>query len=442
MGPIELVVGLSAAFVIFVIFWQKKEIFPYLLIGTLGLEYFSGTSAERLLTVPKVGFVALVFYQLILGRWRLRLFRYSILPALCVYALFFSLTFFWSVAPERSLIRAITLVALLAAVTVVVSSVDNIEDVHRFFRAFVLFGAANAVVAVVQISQGLLVFDEELGGRVGGIGANPTEGAFYLCLALLISLGYHLNPQHARRWISIWVVRVGLIALLMVGLLLTGSRGGLLAMLLAICVLLFASRRSGTGGSVQKARRVLVAVVLVSSVLLLMAGSRQMFSNRISAMGEDQFGNRFAIWGQVWEGIAAQPIFGHGLNSVSITTGKYDDTFTYSTHNVMLTALLDGGIVGFLVMLYAGWVMLRAIKRLSKHGSDAICFVGLLLEAIGICTVVIMLSHDLGLNKLLWVLVGLVEGMNLINLSVPAATRHLVKSGQVWQPMTSRHAKA
>lgn len=442
MRAIDFAIGVAVAFATFVVVWRKRETFPYLLVGFLGLEYFG--AGESPITLPKIGFAALAFMQLVLGRWRIRFCSASIMPALLIFIGYFAVSFLWSVDPGRALVRTTTLVALVMACSLVAGSIQSSDDIHAFLRALVLYGAANAITAVVQISRGIMVYDEFVGGRVGGLGVNPTEGAFYLSIALLITIGYHLEPSHAKGWLSAASVRIGLMTLLPVGLLLTGSRGGALAFLAALGVLGFAKRRPGALRRGEVVVRLGIIALFVGAIVFSMAGARQMFSDRIALAREDEFGNRFAIWERVANSIAERPILGSGLNSASIATGTHDESFTYSTHNVALTALLDGGAVGFIFLLFVAWRVLWAVGCLRRSRSHVIAFLGMHFSVVLVCTAVNMMGHDLGFNKLLWVVFGLIESALALNILADRTAKPTGPSGpsRFGPSALPRHAKA
>ena len=439
MNTIEMAAGVAGAVLLLFFLWRNREAFPYLLVAVLGLEYFGGATDAGSFTVPKLGFAALALAQFIFGRVRLRLFPRAVIPVLLLYVGYFAASTLWSVAPERAIVRSVTLVALLAAFVAAAGAIESTKDVHRFLRALVLYGAASAITAFVQMSQGTMLLDEDLGGRVGGLGVNPTEGAFYLSIALLITIAYHIDPRNAEGWLSIASVRIILISVLSVGLLMTGSRGGISAFLVAFSVLALVKRRSLVVDRTKILNRVTVVGLVVGMMVLVMTIPRQMLWERAASAKSDEFGNRFVIWEQVGEQVYQNPMFGSGLNSAMIANSNNQDTVTYSTHNALLTAILDGGIVGLLLLLWICWRVFKAVVMLLRSPMPMMESLGLQLSAMVLCTAVIMMSHDLGFNKMLWMMLGVVEATMALNMF---SLRKAPRLAQQTLRVLPRHAKA
>lgn len=69
----------------------------------------------------------------------------------------------------------------------------------------------------------------------------------------------------------------------------------------------------------------------------------------------NSFGNRMAIYQTAWQGILERPWSGHGVSTFeAIAQGQY----YYEHHNLLLTVLWEGGLIGLALALWVGYVAL------------------------------------------------------------------------------------
>lgn len=166
---------------------------------------------------------------------------------------------------------------------------------------------------------------------------------------------------------SPWLRRVTLLAFFAatVGLMLTFSRGALLAWLIVICAYLMHRRRV----------RTLLAGAVLTGVALLAApdalterfgtGLREdALSDATDVSRDDLTAGRVHGWLLLLPEVARSPLIGRGLGSTqwsqAVATGQYRATHP---HNIYLEILMDLGVIGFAAI--AWWVAreFRAMRR-------------------------------------------------------------------------------
>lgn len=213
---------------------------------------------------------------------------------------------------------------------------------------------------------------------------NPNEAA--LPLAILLSFSLSLCSAGARPILraACWLVATGAV----LGLLLTGSRGMMLAGVLGFAITVWASVRSW--------RRLLSGAMLLACASALAVGCallltdiqaelslRSDLSNDLWTMGD-----RAPIWGSSLRRLAAAPVLGAGRDVI--------DGESISPHNAVISAgELSGGIgVGLLLVLML--LSLRRVRHSAGFGAPVV-----------LCVIAAGLSLDTLTRPLAWAMFGL-----------------------------------
>ena len=286
--------------------------------------------------------------------------------------------------------------AALIAVTVVTTftSVYKPAGVLGIWQVVVLAGAAMLVCAVPldrrQLFTGVLAFcagslasiaygwyqwaswlvkRHELSWRILGAWENPNYFAAFLLITLpaLVILARQSKVAPVR-----W--GMGLLALLaLVTLVMTQSRGGVLALLL--CLLVFLPAWGWAEGRLSARTIGLGAVgfvILIGLMLLSPIGKRVLDP----AVREKQFHSQmFRLY--TWRGALRMardyPWLGSGPNTFASAFGKYQEVgYTRNAHNIYLQAAAETGWPGMLVLLFffAGIVSI-GMQIIDKSAGNA-----------------------------------------------------------------------
>ena len=198
------------------------------------------------------------------------------------------------------------------------------------------------------------------------------EMAFGLVAGLMIAGGAKQNRAmlHVALLLPIWITLV-----------LSNSRGGILAMLVQVVIaalLLMSFRSEGVRTTRLIAVRAALVVVLVAGVLFgtLWIGGDRLVST-IEAAGSDMSGNttierdgasRNEIWRASVKLFAAHPVFGVGLGAYWPRISAHHDAsgalVPQEAHNDYLELLASGGLVGLAVGV---WFVVSVFRHARKN---------------------------------------------------------------------------
>jgi O-antigen ligase len=193
-------------------------------------------------------------------------------------------------------------------------------------------------------------------GRITSFLEHYNGLAGYLNLVLPFCLAFAIgSTDPVLRTLSRWCLAFAAIALL-----LTQSRGGLLAFVAILLIYAYFSARD------RKARIRRVALVMI--VCLLAAGAAGFFFQRLGEIDDFTTVSRLAIWGGAFTVFARSPVFGTGFGNLRGIMGdllNLPDGWTGDAHNLYLELLAETGLVGFLVFCFLIILTLRtALKQL------------------------------------------------------------------------------
>ncbi len=236
--------------------------------------------------------------------------------------------------------------------------------------------------AVVISSITLLPFGESfIGDRLRGAFISPNTLGALLALATPIAASrsrFLLVP-----WSSAFVIVI-----------LSGSRGGLLALSLAAIVILIRERRILT-----------LAVFVASAILVLTAGVV-----RTQADQEETFGvnTRQLVWADVLDASLERPIAGHGFGAVgeiefSAQTQRFAGTQP-QTHSSWLDGLYEQGFLGLTF-----WIVLLLIGLKAAWSAGSVWFATLVAGVVSATFESWMFSIGGGLGSLFWLVFGAIS---------------------------------
>jgi O-antigen ligase len=195
---------------------------------------------------------------------------------------------------------------------------------------------------------------------------NKNHFAYLMEMAFGLGIGMAIASRAKRERLLIYVA---LLLPIWTALVLSNSRGGILAMLVQIvsAALLLSSRS-------LSALRAVLLVVLVAGVLLgtFWVGGDRLASNFENATRElnptEAAGvSRNEIWRATLKMFAAHPIAGVGLGGYWIGITAYHDASGLMTpqeaHNDYLELLSSGGLIGFAIGVWFAVLVIREARR-------------------------------------------------------------------------------
>jgi len=301
-------------------------------------------------------------------------------PIMAWCGLYAAMTVLWFMTSSQSTVAAGELVSRLLSVTFIGTVTLILADsrVHDVARWSVLWSVLLGIGFNVYDLLRPLTFSP-LVGRAAGLYLNPNTAAAALVLGMIVSVD--VLPERLR------TLFVGLVG---AGVLLTFSRSGAAAWVLATAVLA-GSRVIRIAGVV----RVMGVIALLGLGVLYFTGSLEPAVQMASVVSSDAWGRlrvgertmdfsaeaRLGDAGEAWAMFLDRPFSGHGIGA----TAEWDRF--ESTHNIYLRHLAEYGVAGLaIVPLLALSVLWPPSRKALPH------------SAVGIIVVVIVLgvtSHNL-----------------------------------------------
>ena len=228
--------------------------------------------------------------------------------------------------------RRILSIALYAAVILVVASGRvNPLQIARGLGIAIVVGVILGLVGPWAGS-----YDARLTGPLG----DPNTAGF--SLAVFTALAF---PTLSATW-----RRNGLVAVAVIGILLTASRTSIFAMLVMFFWIILLRYRAPF----------LTFVVVVAPVMYMsgLSSPNSIFADRA---GSDALRERMAV--VEIQDVALSPLFGNGAGSAQIFVGNYE--FQY--HNSYLAMRAEAGWIGLLIVIALLTFVFFALVRLPRH---------------------------------------------------------------------------
>ncbi|HET6578843.1 MAG TPA: O-antigen ligase family protein [Gemmatimonadales bacterium] len=197
---------------------------------------------------------------------------------------------------------------------------------------------------------------------VGGLDANDLA----MTLALAVPMAWYLGMAHGRpllRWVCRGYLATGLFA---IGL--TGSRGGMLATVVALLIVPVTMLRLSSG------RRAAAIAMLVLAGTLAVAYIPERIVQRLATTTDQVEEGRLSGRGKIWKaGLIAftrKPVAGFGPGGFRSAVQPYLGSSTQVAHNSYLSVLVEEGLVGFVLyatMVGSVWLAVLKLPTLERR---------------------------------------------------------------------------
>ena len=181
--------------------------------------------------------------------------------------------------------------------------------------------------------------------------ADPNSYGGYLVIS--IGIAYYLYRSTGnKKYLTFMIIEF-------VGLTTSLSRGAILSLFTAFCVVLFINRRTKAIGALS------IILGIIGGVSLLIP----YFSSDASAM------SRFDMWETAFSMFKDRPIFGVGLSNYTYLFSNYGSAgvlgYNPYTHNLYLKILVESGIVGEILFLALCLTLLRLCLKHAQRDRKA-----------------------------------------------------------------------
>jgi len=303
--------------------------------------------------------------------------------------LWFCCSYFWTIEQAATLARLRGYFQVMMVVWLVWEFAETVEDLRHLLRAYV---AGSWVLAILTFAN---LAAPEAAGQIRFVaeGQDPNDVARFLDLGFpMAALLLDSEPTTVGKLFSFGYLPVGL-----AGVLLTASRSGFLAALVALagCGLLLV--RSHMRGWLAGA----LALPAIAAGFWFLVPHDTL--ERIITIPEQLQGGdlnyRLNIWQAGWQAFVQVPFFGSGAGTfVHAARLAPEDT----AHNTLLSLGVEGGIVA--VMLAAAIVVVCARSVAEVRGPVRTALVAALLAWL-----VISLVATVEMSRTTWLLLALIS---------------------------------
>jgi O-antigen ligase len=306
------------------------------------------------------------------------------------FYLWFCCSYFWTIDPLATLGKMRAYFQEMMIVWLVWEFAESPRDLLALLRAYVAGSWVLAALTVANMGSPEAIAAGQI--RFAAAGQDPNDVARFLDLGFpLAALLLNSEQRWPARLLALGYLPLGLFAVL-----LTASRGGFLAALVALagCGILLAR---GHGLRVLAGT---LALPGLAAALWFTVPHETL--ERLATIPEQlQGGNlnqRWNIWSAGWHAFAHAPIFGTGAGSFVAAAGMNPlDT----AHNTALSILVGGGICAF--FLAVAIVALAARSIHATHGS-----LRLALATALIVWIVTSLVATVEESRTTWLLLGVI----------------------------------
>jgi O-antigen ligase len=264
---------------------------------------------------------------------------------------YFAGSYFWTVDPVATLEKMRAYFQVMVVVWVAWELVRTPREMRGMLRAFVAGCWVLAALTIWNYASASGVAEQV---RFAATGQDPNDVARFLDLGFpLAALLFATEERWTARLLAAGYVPVGLL-----GVLLTASRGGFAAALVALlgaATLLVSWRPRGAS--------VIFAGLAVTAGALWMfvpAESLERLATIPQEVSGGDWNDRLGIWTAGWHAFVEAPWWGYGAGTYSLAAKLAPGD---TAHNTVLAVVVTGGLVGLAIFLgivaAVGWAVSR-----------------------------------------------------------------------------------
>ena len=319
--------------------------------------------------------------------------------------------------PFWTKVFALHFLAMLIFLAAFLAFIDSTKRLKKVVWLVTIFGFLFAFFAILQavLSPNKIygIYETPFANPFGSF-VNRHNFAAYMEMTIAVPLGLMFAGAVPRDRRLLFITAIGLMG---VALLLSGSRGGLIALLAEIFFLVILTTETRSYG--QYVLKIGLSVALVATIIIgsiLIGGESSLTRIAETAAAQDISTDRFHIWSVTLDIIKNNLLFGAGIGGFAAAYTQYDNVGgverVEQAHNDYLQVLADGGIIGLIIgALFVFWLFragLRNIKTKNTYrrgvavGALAGCF------AILVHSVFDFVLHTTAVSLLFITLVALV----------------------------------
>lgn len=321
---------------------------------------------EGVITIPSVGtisrflgiiLVCLSFVDLAMcKRQKTITLSFRVLIVFVCIAIASSL---WTYSDQLTLERNLTYLQLVVMSWIIYQYTDTSDSMNKIVLSY-LIGCCIAVASTVWDSIYHFSYYSTQ-DRYAAAGADPNEQSLILAIGItlawyLIKCGHYSNKSN--KLISLFI------PINIIGILLSGSRTGLVCMILALAVIPITASNIKVSNIVTIF--ILSASLLFGALKYLPESTFERFAETKTEVSTGSFTERGDIWRAGFNSFNHSMWFGVGAGAFRAAVTKYYYKKIVA-HNTLLSVLFEQGIVGFTVFSTFMFLIIRDIMLLNPN---------------------------------------------------------------------------
>ena len=280
-----------------------------------------------------------------------------------------------SLEPFATKATALHLLGLAIYLGVVLVLLDSAKRVRRLATVLIVFGFVYAFYAILQsvLSPTKIygIYGSEFSKPFGSF-VNRHNFAALMEMLIAVPLGLLFVGAVKRDKRLLYIIAVTLMAS---SLLLSGSRGGLVALLAEIIFLVVLT--TGTRGTKKLALRLALSLLLVIAAVggaMFVGGDTSLTRFAETAATNDITSSRTQIWKVTLKVIADNLPFGAGIGAFPQAYTRHDTMSGLGTveqaHNDYLQIIADAGVVGLVIGIgFLVWLFRTGFKNSRRQNT-------------------------------------------------------------------------
>ena len=287
---------------------------------------------------------------------------FSLNSPLLWYTLFWlwsGISIIWTISPHWTVIGFLKLT--LYGVLFVLATQISKQEMKKLYKLIIL-------LAIGLIILGVLNYLFVSSGRMKSTFYNPNPFGIYVGMLLLFRIGIKLRNDNCYFDLGS--------TLLLVGIILSGSRGSIIACVLALpLVFIGLDKKKLIEGIKRISIIIIIALIIVQLIIFSAPYLQKNFNNKklsnilIRSEGfiSSSIGGRLSFWKTALDLFKNKPMYGYGLGSYHLASNlNYDGGVWYArfAHNNYLQILSELGLMG--LILFLGFLFFIARKIVIK----------------------------------------------------------------------------
>ena len=316
----------------------------------------------------------------------------------------------FSIWPGKSLQFLTQQLPVMAAAVIVCCKISYTWDVLRGIMRILIVAAVALALAALSAFHG---------GRAGASASYDTNDLAYVLVSILpLALAFALTARTKVKRL----INAAVCAVLLIALLLTSSRGGLIGLVSMLAVIVLIPLRRPQDGKSRNRIVLPVAGLVCASMLVwsyLPAETRERLSS-VLQLGSDynmdaaNKTGRSGIWERNFHAALRRPV-GYGVDSIQMVDFRNGGMFK-TAHNSYLQVLVELGFLGLLLFMRMYVLSWRALQRVRQNllaaapseEHDQVLVFARMLQVALVGNAVSGFFLSMAYNMLLWVLFAVV----------------------------------